>query len=120
MPIVATFIGLPLTPVFYLSPNLNVALLAAIGPSLAGAAFVGPAYAMSQALVPLRMRTRAAAILLFILNIIRLFAGSLDRRRDQRRAQTHAGRRFTALCAHDRNDHWPSSAPFVTGAPPAP
>lgn len=72
VPIVATFIGVPCAPIFYLSPNLNIALLAAIGPSLVGAAFVGPAYAMSQALVPLRMRARAAAILLFVLNIIGL------------------------------------------------
>jgi len=72
IPIVATFIGVPCTPIFYLSPNLTYALLAGIGPSLVGAAFVGPAYAMSQALVPLRMRARSAAILLFILNIIGL------------------------------------------------
>jgi predicted MFS family arabinose efflux permease len=72
IPIIATFIGVPCTPIFYLSPNLTYALLAAIGPSLVGAAFVGPAYAMSQALVPLRMRARSAAILLFILNIIGL------------------------------------------------
>jgi predicted MFS family arabinose efflux permease len=72
VPIIATFIGVPLTPVFYLSSNLTIALLAAIGPFLVGAAFVGPAYSMSQALVPLRMRARAAAILLFILNIIAL------------------------------------------------
>jgi predicted MFS family arabinose efflux permease len=70
--IAATFIGLPFAPVFYLSSNTTVALLAAAGPSLVGAAFIGPAYAMSQALVPLRMRARSAAILLFVLNIIAL------------------------------------------------
>jgi predicted MFS family arabinose efflux permease len=68
----ATFIGLPFTPIFYLSPNLTIALAAAIVPSMIGASFIGPAYAMSQALVPLRMRARSAAILLFILNIIGL------------------------------------------------
>jgi hypothetical protein len=68
----ATFIAVPCTPVFYLSPNLTVALIAAIGPTFVGASFVGPAYAMAQALVPLRMRARSAAILLFILNIIGL------------------------------------------------
>jgi predicted MFS family arabinose efflux permease len=72
VPILFTFFSVPCTPIFYLSPNLTIALIAAIGPSLAGAAFVGPAYAMSQALVPLRMRARAAAILLFVLNIIAL------------------------------------------------
>ncbi len=72
VPIIATFISVPCIPVFYLSPDLKTSLLAAIGPSLVGAAFVGPAYAMSQALVPLRMRARSAAILLFILNFIAL------------------------------------------------
>ncbi len=72
VPIAFSCISIPCTPLFFLSPNLTVALTAAIGPSIAGAAFIGPAYAMSQALVPLRMRARAAAILLFILNIIAL------------------------------------------------
>lgn len=72
VPIIATFIAVPCSPFFYLSPDLRVALVAAIGPALVGAAFVGPAYAMAQALVPLRMRVRAAAILLFVLNIIGL------------------------------------------------
>lgn len=72
IPILATFIGVPCTPIFYLSPSLTIALAASIGPFLVGAAFVGPAYAMAQALVPLRMRARSAAILLFILNIIAL------------------------------------------------
>jgi len=72
VPIIFTFISVAFTPVFYLSPDLNIALLAGIGPALAGATFVGPAYAMAQALVPLRMRARAAAILLFVLNIIGL------------------------------------------------
>ena len=57
-------------PIF--SPNLTVALIAAIGPTFVAASFVGPAYAMAQALVPLRMRARSAAILLFVLNIIGL------------------------------------------------
>jgi len=70
--IVATCIGLPFAPILYLSADTTTALLAAAGPSLVGAAFIGPAYAMSQALVPLRMRARSAAILLFVLNIIAL------------------------------------------------
>jgi MFS family permease len=69
VPIVATLITVPFVPIFYLSNNLSIALVAAIFPTLTGAAYVGPAYAMTQALVPLRMRARAAAILLFILNI---------------------------------------------------
>lgn len=72
VPIIFSIISIPCAPFFFLSPSLTIALMAAIGPSLAGAAFIGPAYAMSQALVPLRMRARSAAILLFILNIIAL------------------------------------------------
>jgi hypothetical protein len=37
---------------------------------MVGAIYLGPSLAMTQALVPLRMRAQAAAILLFILNII--------------------------------------------------
>ncbi len=75
VPIIGTFIAFPFIPVFYLSTNLAVALAAAIVPVMMGATYVGPAYAMAQALVPLRMRARAVAILLLILNIIGLGLG---------------------------------------------
>jgi len=75
VPIVATFVAIPFGPVFYLAPSTTVALCAAIVPALMGATYVGPAYAMAQGLVPLRMRARAVAILLFILNIIGLGLG---------------------------------------------
>src|SRR5215472_9728501 len=70
VPIVFIILSLPFTPYFYLSPSLLVALLCAIIPTMNGAAYVAPAFAVTQALVPLRMRAQAAAILLFILNII--------------------------------------------------
>ena len=75
VPIVATFIAMPFIPLFYLTDNLSLALAAAIIPVMMGATYVGPAYAMAQALVPLRMRARAVAILLLILNIIGLGLG---------------------------------------------
>ena len=75
VPIIATFVAMPFIPVFYLSGNLAIALAAAIIPVTMGAAYVGPAYAMAQGLVPLRMRARAVAILLLILNIIGLGLG---------------------------------------------
>ncbi|HEY2070890.1 MAG TPA: MFS transporter [Rhizomicrobium sp.] len=75
VPILATFVAIPFGPVFYLSPNLTVALAAAIIPAAMGAAYVGPAYSMAQGMVPLRMRARAVAILLLILNIIGLGLG---------------------------------------------
>ena len=77
VPIMAAFFALPFAPVFYLAPSTLVALAAAIGPSLMGAAYLGPSYAMTQALVPLRMRAQAVAILLFILNMIALGLGPL-------------------------------------------
>jgi predicted MFS family arabinose efflux permease len=75
VPIIATFIGIPFAPLFYLSPSLTVALAAAIVPVTMSAAYVGPAYAMAQGLVPLRMRARSVAILLLVLNIIGLGLG---------------------------------------------
>ena len=75
VPIVATFVAIPFAPVFYLVPSTAVALTAAIIPVMMGAAYVGPAYAMAQGLVPLRMRARSVAVLLLILNIIGLGLG---------------------------------------------
>jgi len=70
VPILFVVFSVPFMPFFYLSPSLAVALAAAIIPTAAGAAYVSPAYAVTLMLVPLRMRAQAAAILLFILNII--------------------------------------------------
>ena len=75
VPVVATLIGLPFAPFFYLSPNLIVVIVALGLPQFLGASYLGPAYSATQGLVPLRMRATAAAILLFILNIIGLGLG---------------------------------------------
>lgn len=75
VPIIATFIALPFTPLFYLTDSLTVALAAAIIPVMMGATYVGPAYAVTQGLVPVRMRARSVAILLLILNLIGLGLG---------------------------------------------
>jgi predicted MFS family arabinose efflux permease len=75
VPIIATFIAIPFAPLFYLSSSLTVTLVSAIIPVAVGAAYVGPAYAMAQGLVPLRMRARSVAILLLILNILGLGLG---------------------------------------------
>jgi predicted MFS family arabinose efflux permease len=75
VPVVATFIGLPFTPIFYLSPSLTWTVMALCVPALLGASYLGPAYAATQGLVPLRMRATAAAILLFVLNMIGLGLG---------------------------------------------
>lgn len=77
VPIWASFIAVPFGLAFYLIPSTAAALMAAIVPSLVGAIYLGPSYAMTQALVPLRMRARAVAILLFVLNAIGLGLGPL-------------------------------------------
>ena len=77
VPIIFIFLSIPFTPVFYLAPNLAVALICAVIPYINGAAYLGPALAMAQGLVPLRMRAQSAAILLFILNILGYGLGPL-------------------------------------------
>jgi MFS family permease len=75
VPIIATFVSVPFAPLFYLAPSTTVTLAAAIMPSLMGAAYLGPSYAMSQGMVPLRMRAQTIGILLFVLNMIALGLG---------------------------------------------
>ncbi|HEY0106513.1 MAG TPA: MFS transporter [Rhizomicrobium sp.] len=72
MYVILVFIGLalPLFPLYFLSNNFTLAVLCAVIPTMNGAAYLAPSYAMVQSLVPLRMRAQAAAILLFTLNII--------------------------------------------------
>ena len=77
VPIVATLFSATFVPIFFLVPITPIALVAAIVPFMMGASYVGPAFAMTQALVPLRMRARAIAILLFVLNMIGLGLGPL-------------------------------------------
>jgi len=75
VPVVATFISAPFSPIFYLSPSMAWTVVALCFPSLFGASYLGPAYSATQGLVPLRMRATAAAILLFVLNMIGLGLG---------------------------------------------
>ena len=75
VPLGAAVLALPFQPVFYLAGNTTIAVIAAIIPSAMGAVFLGPCVTMVQGLVPLRMRATAAALFLFILNIIGLGLG---------------------------------------------
>ncbi len=77
LPILCTFIAVPFGPLFFLSSNTTVALSAAIMPSLMGAVYLGPSYAMAQGMVPLRMRAQTIGIMLFILNMIALGLGPM-------------------------------------------
>jgi len=67
--------GVPFAFAVYLAPTAALALAAFIVPAAVGALFLGPSLAMVQGLVPLRMRTVASAILLFVINIIGLGFG---------------------------------------------
>jgi MFS family permease len=69
--------SLPFFPLYFLSDNFTVAVLCALVPTMCGAAYLAPSYAMVQSLVPLRMRAQAAAMLLFTLNIIGYGLGPL-------------------------------------------
>jgi predicted MFS family arabinose efflux permease len=77
VPIVFIAASIPFMPFFYLSSSLPLALFCAIIPTANGAAYLAPSLSITQSLVPLRMRAQAAAILLFILNIIGFGLGPL-------------------------------------------
>lgn len=59
----------------FLTADRITALVLFIVPAMVGALYLGPSLALVQALVPLRSRTVASAILLFVLNIIGLGFG---------------------------------------------
>ncbi|HET7335520.1 MAG TPA: MFS transporter [Rhizomicrobium sp.] len=75
LPMWAAILSLPFTPVFYLASSLTIALGAAAFAVATGASYLGPTYAMTQGMVPLRMRAQAIGILLFVLNMIALGLG---------------------------------------------
>ncbi len=75
VPILGALISLPFGPVFYLANNTTLALAAAVIPVIMGATYLGPTLAVTQGLVPLRMRAQSIAILLFVLTMIGLGLG---------------------------------------------
>ncbi len=75
IPGIATAIGVPFSLLFYLWPEGRSALMISIVPGLLGGIYLGPTFAMTQAIVPPRMRAVAAAVLLFIMNMIGLGLG---------------------------------------------
>ncbi len=72
---VALLIAVPITIGVYLSNSATASLLFLILPVLLGNFYQATTFSQAQGLVPLRMRAVAAAVLLFILNIIGLGAG---------------------------------------------
>jgi len=67
--------GTPFVFGVYLAPDAFWALAAFLVPAAVGALYLGPSLSMVQGLVPLRMRTVASAVLLFVINIIGLGIG---------------------------------------------
>jgi MFS family permease len=77
LPAWATLLAVPFQFVAYLAPGRGVVFAAFSIMTVLASFFFGPSFAMTQGLATLRMRTMAAAILLFIQNIIGLGFGPL-------------------------------------------
>lgn len=75
MPAAVIMVALPFCSGVYLSSTATQSLLWYVIPAMAGTIYLGPSLAMVQALVPLRMRTVASALLLFVINIVGLGLG---------------------------------------------
>jgi MFS family permease len=71
----STIIMVPFQFLAYLYGGLWAVIPALIVVSILGGMYLGPSFAMTQALVTLRMRAVASAILLFMLNIIGMGLG---------------------------------------------
>ena len=72
---VALLLGVPFSLGVYLAPSAYTALLLLVLPVALGNFYQATTFAQTQGLVALRMRAVAAAVLLFILNIIGLGLG---------------------------------------------
>ncbi len=75
--VIAIVLSIPFSIGFYLHPDKWTAIAFYLFPVLVGSIYLGPTFAMTQGLVPLRMRSAASAILLFIINMIGLGLGPL-------------------------------------------
>ncbi|MBI3800094.1 MAG: MFS transporter [Deltaproteobacteria bacterium] len=71
----AMLLSLPFTCLLYLWPEGRMALILSIPGSILSPMWLGPTGAMTQGLVKLRMRATAAAVLLFVINLIGLGLG---------------------------------------------
>jgi MFS family permease len=75
VPGVGSVIVIPFVIAIYLAPDARLALGISLISGVAGGLYLGPTFAMTQALVPPRMRAQAAAVMLLVLNLIGLGAG---------------------------------------------
>lgn len=72
---ISTLVMVPFQFTAYLYPELWAVIPSLIVVSILGGMYLGPSFAMTQALVSLKMRAVASAILLFMLNIIGMGLG---------------------------------------------
>lgn len=75
VPGIATFVMVPFQLIAYMNGGIEAVLASLMFVTILGNMYLGPSFAMTQALVSLRMRAVASAILLFILNIIGMGLG---------------------------------------------
>ena len=75
VPGIATFIMVPFQFLAYLYGGVGVVIASLMFVTVLGNMYLGPSFAMTQALVSLRMRAVASAILLFVLNLIGMGLG---------------------------------------------
>ena len=75
LPALAMISSVPFYIGLYTVNDFDLFLILLVIPSFMGNLYAGPAFATTQALVPLAMRALAAAVLLFIINIIGLGLG---------------------------------------------
>ncbi|HEY0686553.1 MAG TPA: MFS transporter [Steroidobacter sp.] len=75
VPMIAALASLPCWPLLLLSSDLAVTIAAVMIPLALSVVFIGPCVATIQTLAPTRIRARAAAIQLFIGNLIGLGLG---------------------------------------------
>jgi MFS family permease len=75
VPGIGSVLTVPVVFAVYLAPSPELALLVSLISSVASGLYLGPTFAMTQAIVPVRMRAQAAAILLLVLNLIGLGLG---------------------------------------------
>ena len=75
LPGCAMMVSLPFYIGVYTADTWQLALWFILVPSFMGNLYAGPTFAMTQGLVPIKMRAVAAAVLLFIINIIGLGLG---------------------------------------------
>jgi predicted MFS family arabinose efflux permease len=66
----ASLAGLPFLGVWLFAPSTTLALTAFVPATMLGAMYLGPTFAVAQSLVPPHMRATAAALLLFVINLI--------------------------------------------------